>query len=205
MMESIGRSMKYLSLFLLFFTQSLFALNPGDVAPDFNLLNQDGKKVKLSDYKGKIVVLEWFNHGCPFVKKHYVSNNMQATQKTFAKNENVVWLSIVSSAKGNQGFLGSPAIAKAKLKELGSNANHLLLDPSGQVGQAYGAKTTPHMYIIGFDGKLAYVGAIDSIASSDTSDIKEAKNYALSAVSKLLLKEKPNPSKTKPYGCSVKY
>jgi len=188
-----------------FASMNALALNPGDLAPDFSLVNQDGKQVKLSDFKNKIVVLEWFNYGCPFVKKHYGSNNMQATQMAYKNNEYVSWLSIVSSAPGKQGSFENAKEAKAKMKELGSNADHLLLDTDGKVGQAYGAKTTPHMYVIGLDGKVAYVGAMDSVSSSDPADIKEAKNYVLSAVSKLLLKESPNPSKTKPYGCSVKY
>lgn len=183
----------------------VFALNPGDVAPDFTLMNQEGKKVSLSDFKNKIVVLEWFNHGCPYVKKHYGAGNMQATQGAFAQNDLVVWLSINSSAEGKQGHLADAKEAKAKLAEVKSKADHMLLDHDGKVGQAYGAKTTPHMYIVDFDGKLAYVGAIDSVASADPADIKGATNYATSAVSKLLLKEKPNPAKTRPYGCGVKY
>lgn len=196
-----------IKIFFLLIAISLnaFALNPGDIAPDFSLVNQDGKQVKLSDFKNKIVVLEWFNHGCPYVKKHYAAGNMQATQKAYANNEYVVWLSIISSAKGKQGYLADSKAVKDKLKEIGSSANHMLRDIDGKIGQSYGAKTTPHIYIVGFDGKLAYVGAMDSIASSDKADIKQAKNYVLSAVSKLLLKEKPSPAKTRPYGCGVKY
>lgn len=192
-------------LLLLLISANVYALNPGVKAPDFTLMNQDGKKVKLSDYKNKIVVLEWFNHGCPFVKKHYSGGNMQGIQKAYQANDNVVWLSIVSSAKGKQGHYASNKEAKAKMEELGSAADHLLLDESGKVGQAYGAKTTPHMYVIGFDGMVKYAGAIDSVRSADPADIKGATNYVTSALSKVLLKEKPNPAKTKPYGCSVKY
>ncbi len=192
-------------VFFFFFSVSSYALNPGDEAKDFSLMNQNGKMVKLSDYKGKLIVLEWFNHGCPYVKKHYNSGNMQTTQKTYIDNQDVVWLSIISSANGKQGHLKDAKEALSKMKEVGMKSNHLLLDHDGKVGQAYGAKTTPHMYIIGYDFKLAYVGAIDSIASADPSDIAKSTNYVTSSISKIMLKEKPSPSKTKPYGCSVKY
>ena len=192
-------------LLLLLICSNVYALNPGDKAPEFSLINQDGKTVKLTDFKNKIVVLEWFNYGCPFVKKHYSGGNMQAIQKTYKNNENVAWLSIVSSAEGKQGHFSTAKEAKEKMNDLGSAADHMLLDELGKVGRAYGAKTTPHMYVIGFDGLIKYVGAIDSVRSADPADIKDATNYVTSALSKVLLKDKPNPSKTKPYGCSVKY
>ncbi len=177
----------------------------GKSAPDFSLEDQNGKKVKLSDYKGKFIVLEWFNHGCPFVVKHYGSNNMQTIQKLYAKNEQVKWLTIVSSAEGKQGYLASTSEAKAKMKEVGSAADHLLRDTDGKVGQLYGAQTTPHMFIIDTEFKLQYMGAIDSKKSANPKDIATAKNYVTAGLSKLMLKEKPNPQKTKAYGCSVKY
>lgn len=194
-----------IAIFLFLFSLSAWAVNPGDVAPEFKLTNQAGAQISLSDFKNKIVVLEWFNNGCPFVKKHYGPGNMQTIQATYKDNPNVVWLTIASSAKGKQGHIADASEAKAMLAQMNSKADHLLLDHAGSVGQAYGAKTTPHMFIIGFDGKVAYAGAIDSIASADSDDIKEATNYVTSAVSKILLKEAPNPAKTKPYGCSVKY
>lgn len=156
-------------------------------------------------YKDKVVVLEWYNEGCPFVRKHYDAKNMQNTQKTFKDNEYVTWVMIVSSAKGKQGHISGPAAASDIMKKEGSFADHLLLDIDGSVGKLYDAKTTPHMYVIDSKGIIRYTGAIDSISSANPADIMKAKNYVTSAVSKVLLQEKPNPSKTRPYGCSVKY
>lgn len=192
-------------LFLLTLTMNALALNPGDTAPNFELTDQNGKKVSLQDFKGKFVVLEWYNEGCPYVRKHYDAQNMQTTQKIYHANEDVVWLSIVSSVSGKQGHIESPAMALETMKREKSYANHLLLDLDGKVGKAYDAKTTPHMYLLSPDMKVAYVGAIDSIASADKSDIKKARNYVTSSMSKIMLKETPDPQKTKPYGCSVKY
>ena len=190
---------------LIFFSLSVQALNPGNDAIDFSLQNQNGETVKLSDFKGKIIILEWFNHGCPYVKKHYNSGNMQATQRIYQENTEVVWLSIISSAKGKQGFMATPKDAKNKMKEVAMASDFLLLDHTGEVGQKYSAKTTPHIYIIGADFKLKYQGAIDSIPSASEADISKATNYITSSVSKIMLKQVPNPSKTKAYGCSVKY
>lgn len=182
------------------------ALNPGDKAPNFTLKNQKGEMISLNSLnKDKIVVLEWYNEGCPFVRKHYDSNNMQATQKVFKDNEYVTWVTMASSVKGKQGHIDGPASAKDLLKKEESFADHLLLDTDGSVGKLYDAKTTPQMYVIDNEGIVRYVGAIDSIPSANAGDIKKAKNYVTSAVSKVLLKEKPSPSKTKPYGCGVKY
>lgn len=195
--------MKVLALFLISF--SVFAVNPGDKAPDFTLKNQEGKDIKLSDLKGQYVVLEWYNQGCPYVRKHYDSDNMQATQRTYKDNDLVTWLTIVSSAEGKQGYLADAKAAMKQYKADKMASDHLLLDPSGKVGKAYGAKTTPHMYIIDPQMKLAYVGAIDSDSSYKPESIKGAKNYITAGISKLMLKENPDPAKTKPYGCSVKY
>lgn len=197
--------MKFLILGLVF-SINVLAVNPGEKAPDFTLKNQKGESVSLKSLnKNSIVVLEWYNEGCPFVRKHYDSKNMQETQKVFKDNEYVTWVTIASSAKGKQGYIDGPAAARDLMKKEGSLATHLLLDPEGKVGRLYEAKTTPHMYVIDAAGIVRYNGAIDSIASANASDIKKATNYITSAVSKVLLKEKPNPSKTKPYGCSVKY
>lgn len=180
---------------------------PGEKAPSFTLKDQNGKSVSLSDYKGKTVVLEWFNHGCPFVRKHYDSRNMQRTQSLSNKklNGEIVWLSISSSAEGKQGYLADASAAKMKLNDEGSKANHMLLDHEGTVGRAYGAKTTPQMVIIDKSGIVAYHGAIDSNPSANPADVADATNYVADAVNAIASSTKVAPSKTKPYGCSVKY
>ena len=197
--------MKLFFYFLVFCSFNVMALNPGDKAPAFSLKNQEGESISLDMFKGKIVVLEWYNDGCPFVRKHYDSKNMQTIQKTYQDNDYVVWLTINSSAEGKQGHLATPKEAKAKMIEEEAAMKHMLLDHDGRVGQVYEAKTTPHMYLIDDKGIIRYAGAIDSISSANQGDIPKAKNYVLSGISKLLLQESPNPAKTKPYGCSVKY
>lgn len=180
-----------------------FALKPGDRAPAFTLQSASGDEVSLSDYSGKYVVLEWLNHGCPYVKKHYKSGNMQALQAKYAGKE-VVWLSVISSAPGKQGH-GSPAETMAQAKEKGSNAGAILLDESGEVGKAYGAKTTPHMYVITPEGELAYLGAIDDKPTTDLDDVEGATNYVAGALDALLAGKPVPVAATKAYGCSVKY
>lgn len=194
---------KLAMLFML--SLSAYAVNPGDKAPEFKLLSHKGEEVALSQFKGKFIVLEWYNRGCPYVRKHYDSGNMQATQNVYKENDGVVWLTIVSSAEGKQGYLKDVAEAKAQYTTDKLASDYLLLDPKGEVGRAYGAKTTPHIYII--DGKmnLSYVGAMDSDDSYKPESIKGATNYVTSSMSKLMLGEKPDPAKTRPYGCSVKY
>jgi peroxiredoxin len=179
-------------------------LKNGDPAPDFTLRSVDGKVVKLSDAKGKLVVLEWVNEGCPFVQKHYDSGNMQALQKKYTER-GVVWLSLCSSAKGKQGWWETDAEAKAWRKAQGAAMTALLKDPDGAVGRAYGAKTTPHLYVIDQAGKLAYQGAIDDIPSTDPADVKTAKNWLAQALDELLAGKKVSVAQTRPYGCSIKY
>ncbi|MGB0453130.1 MAG: thioredoxin family protein [Bacteriovoracaceae bacterium] len=188
---------------LLFFSVQSFAANVGKTAPAFSLKGHDNKTYSLKDYSGKYVVLEWLNHGCPFVRKHYDSQNMQNLQKEFVA-KGVVWLSIISSAEGKQGHV-DPAGAKVDIKENGAFASAVLLDPSGKVGRLYGAKTTPQMYIVNPKGTLVYNGAIDSIASADEDDIKNADNYVKENLSLLLSGKEAKYKKTRPYGCSVKY
>jgi len=175
----------------------------GQKAPSFTLTNSDGKNVSLSDYEGKLVVLEWTNHECPFVKKHYSSNNMQNLQKKYTEQA-VVWLSIVSSAPGNQGHIDGSK-AKMLTKERSASPSQVLFDPSGNVGKQYHAKTTPHMYIVNTDGTLLYNGAIDSIKSADTADIAKADNYVDVALSEIMAGKEVSQPITRPYGCSVKY
>jgi peroxiredoxin len=180
-------------------------VSTGDSAPDFSLPSHEGKTVKLSDYRGKTVVLEWINEGCPFVVKHYdKSGNLPKLQKKYT-DKGVVWLGIVSSAEGEQGYWGTGEEAKAWADKHKAGLSAILFDPEGTVGQAYGAKTTPHMYIITKDGKLAYQGAIDNKASTKVKDIKEATNWVAQGLDEVLAGKPVSVSDTKPYGCGVKY
>jgi len=175
----------------------------GDAAPAFKEVDTAGKQVQLSDFAGKTVVLEWTNDGCPFVQKHYNSKNMQKTQEAATK-EGVVWISVISSKPGSQGFADA-ARANKLTADRGAHPTMVLLDPDGSMGRAYGAKTTPHMYIITPEGKLAYNGAIDSIQSNRVEDIPKATNYVLAALDAVKAGKTPDPALTVPYGCSVKY
>lgn len=175
----------------------------GKKAPDFSLPDATGKTRKLKDYKGKIVVLEWFNHSCPFVKKHYGSGNMQKLQDEYGK-KGVVWLSICSSAEGKQGFATGADHAKA-FKENKSNPTAILVDSDGTVGKAYEAKATPTMYVINKKGTLVYAGAIDDKNGADPSEIKDAKNYVSAALDEVLNDKPVTTASTKAYGCGVKY
>jgi len=168
-----------------------------DPAPDFTLKSCAGKDVSLSDFKGKVVVLEWTNSGCPFVVKHYGSGNMQKLQKEAAA-KGVVWLSICSSAPGKQGHL-SPADAAKACAANGSSATAYLLDEDGKVGKLYGAKRTPEMYVINKEGALVYHGAIDDKKSPDAADIAGAKNYVTAALDEVLAGKPVSTPKTEAY------
>lgn len=185
------------------FSLPIFAVESGSPAPDFSLEGVSGKKVSLSSLKGKIVVLEWLNHGCPFVRKHYDSQNMQSLQRKYTK-EGVVWFSVISSAEGKQGYV-TPGEGLAEKTKNQSVATDVLLDPKGMVGQLYGAKTTPHMFVIAKDGTLAYQGAIDNRPDTETESVKVATNYVAQALDSLMAGKKIAVPKTKAYGCSVKY
>ena len=175
----------------------------GKAAPTFSLKDWDGKTRKLGDYKGKIVVLEWFNHGCPFVKKHYDSSNMQDLQKTYT-GKGVVWLSVCSSAEGKQGY-GTGEEHKKTFKEKGAAPTAVLIDSEGTVGHQYQAKTTPAMYVIDGKGILVYAGAIDDNRTPDKEAAKTAKNFVAAALNETIAKKPVAISSTKSYGCSVKY
>ncbi len=175
----------------------------GSAAPDFTLKDTKGIQHSLSDFQGKFVVLEWTNFGCPFVRKHYDSNNMQSLQKKYAK-KGVVWLSICSSAEGKQGNF-TPEKWNELIEEKGAAPTAVLLDEEGEVGRLYGAKTTPDMFIIDKQGNLVYRGAIDSIKSVDQSDIQRATNYVSAALDLTMAGKPVKNASTKPYGCSVKY
>jgi peroxiredoxin len=175
----------------------------GKPAPDFTLTDCSGKNVSLSDYKGKVVVLEWVNHGCPFVVKHYGSGNMQKLQAdSVAKG--VVWLSICSSAPGKQGHMAA-ADASKNCAEVKSAATAFLLDESGKTGRAYGAKVTPELYVIDASGTLVYHGAIDDKKSTNPGDIADAKNHVAAALDEVVAGKPVTTPKTEAYGCSVKY
>lgn len=175
----------------------------GAAAPDFTLTAADGSTVQLSALKGKTVVLEWTNHECPFVKKHYESNNMQQLQASATSND-VVWLTINSGAPGKQGHVDAAGAMKVK-EQHKHNSTAYLLDADGVVGRLYGAKTTPHMYVIDTAGTLQYAGAIDSVPSADKGDIPNSRNYVSNALAALAEGKTPDPASTQPYGCSVKY
>jgi len=175
----------------------------GKPAQDFTLPDSNGKDHSLSEYKGKIVVLEWLSHDCPFVKKHYNSGNMQKLQKTYTE-KGVIWFSIISSAPGKQGYY-TPEEASEITKQKKAYPTAVLLDPDGDVGKLYGAKTTPHMFIINSDGMLVYNGAIDDIRSTKIEDISKAKNYTQIALDEVMAGKEVSIQTSQPYGCSVKY
>jgi len=174
-----------------------------ELAPDFTLTSSTSETISLNQYKGKMVILEWTNHLCPYVQKHYDSGNMQKLQKQYT-DEGVVWLSIISSAEGKQGYV-SAAEANSLTENRQASPSYVLFDTDGKVGKTYGAQTTPHMYVIDKDGVLRYQGAIDSIKSANQADIAKAENYLTSAMGALAKGEQIKRSVTAPYGCSVKY
>ncbi len=178
------------------------AATVGQAAPDFSALDTAGKTRKLSDYKGKLVVLEWTNPGCPFVQKHY-SGNMQALQKEFSA-KGVVWLAI-NSTEADSGDYLTPAKLSGWMVARQARPSLTLMDESGKVGQLYGARTTPHMYIVSPHGQLIYAGAIDSIPSASVDDIKTATNYVRQGLNEALGGKAVSVASSRAYGCSVKY
>ncbi|MGV3678359.1 MAG: thioredoxin family protein [Acidovorax sp.] len=179
------------------------AATVGQPAPEITLKDTTGKTVRLSDFKGKHVVLEWTNPGCPFVRKHYDSGNMPATQKD-AAGKDVVWLAVNSTEKASGDYL-EPAKLSGWLKERQSVPTAILMDEEGTAGRAYGARTTPHMYIVNPQGQLIYAGGIDSIASAKVDDIPRATNYVKTGLAEALAGKPLTASTTRPYGCSIKY
>ena len=207
-----------MKIFLTFFTTFFIATasyaaeikleNPSiDVAaPNFVALNSYGRTIQLSDLTGSPVILEWTNHECPYVARHYNENNMQAVQK-MARDAGIIWLSIISSTPGDQGHV-SPDKANALTDARGASPSHVLLDESGEVGMLYGAKTTPHMYMIDAGGMLRYKGAIDDIGRGMqffNASFEEAINYVSSQMSELAANQPLAINSTTAYGCSVKY
>lgn len=175
----------------------------GKPAPAFSATGSDGKTRSLGEYKGKIIVLEWLNHGCPYVRKHYDSGNMQSLQKELTE-KGVIWLSVISSAPGQQGH-SSPEKANADAQANGARPTAILLDESGEVGRSYEAKTTPQMFVISTAGMLVYKGAIDDKPTFARDTVAGAKNYVRQAVSEMLEGKTVSEPVTTPYGCSVKY
>lgn len=175
----------------------------GEPAPLFSLTDTNGQNRSLNDFRGKLVVLEWLNHDCPFVKKHYDSGNMQKLQEQY-QEKGIAWLSVNSSAPGKQGHF-PPDQANQLTTEKGAKPTAVLLDPEGQVGRLYGARTTPHLFIIDQNGTLVYQGAIDSISSTKKEDVASATNYVAVALDSLLAGQPVETAVTTPYGCSVKY
>ena len=201
--------MKLRLLVLAFLFGCAFALSAaakvaiGESAPDFSLGDANGARHALSQYRGKVVVLEWNNPECPFVGKHYGSGNMQA-QQAEARAAGVVWLTINSGADGKQGHLDAAAAQAYVAKVAGRQAAYLL-DGDGAVGKLYGARTTPHMYVIDAQGVLRYMGGIDSIASTDQADIAKATQYVRQALGEIKAGKPVSAPVSQPYGCSVKY
>lgn len=181
----------------------------GEAAPEFELKDNTGKTHKLSKYKGNYVVLEWFNHECPYVKKHYTDNekykahNMQNTQEKM-KKEGVIWLSINSTHSSSKEFKTIEQTNEL-IKSKHSKAHAVLLDPTSEVGRKYDAKTTPHMFVINPEGNIIYMGAIDDNSSSKPSTLVGAKNYVIEAITRAKAKKEVEVAEVKPYGCSVKY
>jgi len=196
---------RFCSLIIAFTLTAKVVASPqlGLVAPDFSLTDSFGHQVQLADLRGKTVVLEWTNHDCPFVRKHY-QGNMQALQKQLTADPNAVWLSLISSAPGKQGHL-TAAQANALTLQRGAAPSAVLFDEQGVVGRLYAAKTTPHMYIIDRKGILRYMGGIDSIASTKPDDLARATPYFANALKAVLADETPKPAVSKPYGCNIKY
>lgn len=192
-----------IAAFALSATAAIAAPTVGEPAPAFSAVDTAGKTRSLSEFKGKTVVLEWTNDGCPYVKKHYGAGNMQKLQQDAAAG-GVVWLSIISSAPGKQGFVDA-AGANHLTSSRGAEPAAVLLDPKGDVGRAYEAQTTPHMFVIDKAGTLRYMGAIDDQPSTDASSIPKARNYVRDALASVEAGKPVAQSATDPYGCSVKY
>jgi peroxiredoxin len=183
--------------------QAAAAVAPGQPAPDFSLTGIDGKSYKLSDFRGKHVVIEWFNSECPFVQKHYESGNMQGLQARYMA-KGVVWVGINSTSPRHSNYRDA-ARSQGILKAWKFAPSAFLLDPDGKVGTAYAARTTPHMYIVDPAGKLIYMGGIDDKPSTSARDIPGARNHVAAALDQALAGLPVSESSTRPYGCSIKY
>ena len=195
-----------LSVFLAALISAPLAAAPviGEPAPDFELIDSNGETHRLSDFRGQRVVLEWTNHLCPFVQKHYDSGNMQSQQRSAREEHDAVWLSIISSKPGAQGHV-SPAEANELTESRDAAPTAVLIDEPGDVGRLYAAQVTPHMYIIDPEGTLVYMGGIDSNPSADPADIPESTQYVVAALDDLAEGRAVAEAVTRPYGCTIKY
>lgn len=205
MFVTFNTAFSYLVLVVLAMLPHWAAAAPtvGEPAPDFTATDSEGNTQKLSDQRGSVVVLEWTNHQCPFVEKHYQTGNMQALQKD-ATSQDVVWWSVISSAPGKQGHV-SPDQANELTASRDAAPSAVLLDSEGAIGQLYGARTTPHMYVIDPEGTLVYMGGIDDKPSTQKADVETANNYVRTALNAVQQGQAVDPATTQPYGCSVKY
>jgi hypothetical protein len=181
-----------------------FAKEVGEPAPSFTAESLKGDTVSLSDLKGKTVVLEWVNFDCPFVKKHYGSGNMSSLQETYGGKDDVVWITVNSSAEGQQGYAEKDAMIERASKE-GNKATHFIMDTDGTIGKAYDAKVTPHMFIINKEGTLVYSGAMDSMKTTDQADVEKADKLFVKALDATLEGKEVENARNEPYGCGVKY
>jgi len=202
-MASLAALVIALAMMLAWANESHAAVENSKPAPDFTFVDIEGTSGKLSDFKGKVVVLEWFNHGCPFVRKHYDSNKMQGLQRKYTEQD-VVWIAINSTGEGYQDYRNAADSVK-DVDSNGTSATYVVLDPEGKIGTLYGAKTTPHIFIIDEEGTLVYQGGADNIKSTDVADIEKAENYIDITLTELLADKPVSNPETKPYGCSVKY
>jgi peroxiredoxin len=194
---------RLLSLVLIALSLPAFAVVPNTSAPNFKGTDSNGVEHSLSQYRGKYVVLEWANKGCPYDQKHYLSGNMANLQKEWTA-KGVVWLSVISSAPGTQGYV-TPAEENAYIKTMHVASTAVLLDPTGSIGRLYEAKTTPHMFVIDPTGKVIYQGAIDDKPTTDQADLKGARNYLNETLTDAMAGNPVPVASTRPYGCSVKY
>jgi hypothetical protein len=192
-----------LALLFLILAQAAFALRVGDPAPGFTATDSNGKQHSLAQYKGKFVVLEWHNQGCPYTRKHYDSGNMQKLQKQWT-SQGVIWLTVISSAPGEQGYVTADQ-ENDYVKRINAAPTAVLLDPKGELGHLYGAKTTPHMFVINPQDQLVYEGAIDDRPTPDLSDVAGATNYVTLALQQAMAGKPITTAATRAYGCSVKY
>jgi alkyl hydroperoxide reductase subunit AhpC len=199
------RATLYLMIVVLLFAAPLLlsAAKVGDAAPEFTATASNGKTVHLSDYRGKYVVLEWHNNGCPYVRKHYNSGNMQRLQKQWTAR-GVVWFTILSSAPGKQGYMAANE-ENDYLTKMQAAPTAALLDPSGEIGHLYDAKTSPQMVVINPQGVVIYDGAIDDKPTTELKDVTDATNYVTRALEQAIAGKQVEMAATRPYGCSVKY
>jgi hypothetical protein len=197
------RKLLSLAITLATLTVPALAVAPGSPAPDFKGTDSNGVQRSLSQYRGKYVVLEWANKGCPYDQKHYLSGSMEALQKEWT-GKGVIWLSVISSAPGAQGYV-TPSEENTYLKTMHAAPTAALLDPTSAIARLYEAKTTPHIFVIDPTGKLIYEGAIDNKPTTDQADLKGADNYLNDALNAAMAGKPVAIESTRPYGCSVKY